>query len=419
MVAHQNRPLMEDVVQRCCGLDVHQRSITACIMRQGYPRQIRTFDTTTRALIELRDWLTEERITHLAMESTGVYWKPVYNILDPHFTLLLVNARHIKHVPGRKTDVLDAEWICRLLRAGLLRGSFIPDQPVRRLRDLTRYRKKLQGELRSEKNRVHKLLQDSNVKLTSVLTDIFGKTGRQILDELRKGPIEAGELSQLFRRYHQLKASPEQAAEALQGHFTDHHRFLLGQMLDRVDFTLQRIDQLEAEVDRLTADHFKTQLELLQTIPGVQLLGATTILAEVGANMQFFPTAEQLTSWCGLCPGQKESAGVRASGRTRKGNTHLKTMLVECAWCAVRTQDTYLRAKYYKILPRLGKRKAMVVIAHKLLIAVYYVIRDGVPYRELTPQYLDQNCQDRMIAYHLKQLHKLGVEQINTPLAIS
>lgn len=189
-------------------------------------------------------------------------------------------------------------------------------------------------------------------------------------------------------------------------------------MLDRVDFTLQRIDQLEAEVDRLTADHFKTQLELLQTIPGVQLLGATTILAEVGANMQFFPTAEQLTSWCGLCPGQKESAGVRASGRTRKGNTHLKTMLVECAWCAVRTQDTYLRAKYYKILPRLGKRKAMVVIAHKLLIAVYYVIRDGVPYRELTPQYLDQNRQDRMIAYHLKQLHKLGVEQINTPLAI-
>lgn len=206
---------MEDIVQRCCGLDVHQRSITACIMRQGYPRQIRTFDTTTRALIELRDWLTEERITHLAMESTGVYWKPVYNILDPHFTLLLVNARHIKHVPGRKTDVLDAEWICRLLRSGLLRGSFIPDQPVRRLRDLTRYRKKLQGELRSEKNRVHKLLQDSNVKLTSVLTDIFGKTGRQILDELRKGPIEAGELSQLFRRYHQLKASPEQAAEAL------------------------------------------------------------------------------------------------------------------------------------------------------------------------------------------------------------
>lgn len=410
---------MEVVVQRCCGLDVHQRSITACIMRQGYPRQVRTFDTTTRALLELKAWLSEERITQVAMESTGVYWKPVFNVLDPHFDLLLVNARHIKNVPGRKTDVMDAEWICKLLRAGLLSGSFIPNTPVRQLRDLTRYRKKLQYEVQNEKNRVHKLLQDANVKLTSVLTDIFGKTGRQVLDALRQGRTDAQKLAELFRCYHQLKATPEQAAEAIQGYFTAHHQFMLGEMLDRLDFTTLRIQNLEQNIFGLIQENFAQQFALLQTIPGIQELGAATVLAEIGADMSHFPSADHLASWCGLCPGQKESAGIRASSKIRKGNNYLKTMLVECGWCAVRTKETYLRAKYYKLIPRMGKRKAMVAVAHKLIIACYYVLRDGVPYRELGAEYLDQNKQSKMIAYHLRQLQKLGYEEEVSPSKVA
>ena len=398
---------MEVIVQRCCGLDVHQRSITACILRQGYARQVRTFETTTTALLALKDWLVAERITHLAMESTGVYWKPVFNVLDGHFTLLLVNARQIKHVPGRKTDVMDAEWICQLLRAGLLRGSFVPPLIVRQLRDLTRYRKKLNGELQSEKNRIHKLLQDGNVKLTSVLSDIFGKTGRQVLDALRQGIDDAGQLSALFTNKH-LKATAEQAAEAVRGCLTVHHRLLLGQMLDRLDFTVERIAHLDKQMVSLVATEFSGPYARLQTIPGISALSAATILAEIGPDMTPFGSGAQLASWAGLCPGQKESAGVRASGRTRKGNNYLKTILVECAWCAVRTKETYLRAKYYKLIPRMGKRKAMVAIAHKLLLACYHVLKDEVDYRDLGADYLDQAKQQRMIAYHLKALQKLG-----------
>lgn len=401
---------MEVIVQRGCGLDVHQKSITGCIMRQGYARQVKTFATHTAALLDLKAWLTAERITDVAIESTGVYWKPVYNILGQDFNLVLVNARHIKNVPGRKTDVMDAEWLCKLLRAGLLSGSFIPSLPVRRLRDLTRYRKKLLGGLQSEKNRIHKLLQDANIKLTCVLTDIFGKTGRKVLNDLAGGLDAPTQLSQYFAEHGLLKHSPQEAELALTGFFDEHHRRVLSTMLARIDFLDDQMSELQHASQELIGLHFSTAYNLLQTIPGVKQHAAGSIIAEIGTDMSHFASAAHLASWAGLCPGQRESAGVKASGRIRKGNKYFKTMLVECAWCAVRTKETYLRAKYYRLIPRMGKRKAMVAIAHKLAIACYHILNDEVPYRELGPDYLDERKQAKMIAYHTKQLEKLSAQ---------
>ena len=302
---------MEVIVKRACGLDVHQKSVTGCIMRQGYPRQIRTFGTTTKALRELKQWLSDERITHVAMESTGIYWKPVFNVLGDAFELLLVNARHVKHVPGRKTDVLDAEWLCKLLRAGLLKGSYIPKLEVRRLRDLTRYQKKLQHQIQNEKNCVHKILQDANIKLTSVLSDIFGKTGRAILDELSGGRTNAKELSLHFDRHCNLRHSAEQAEEALTNCFSSHHQVLLKGMLGHIDFLQQQIEELEVTVRQLIEQHFAQEYELLQTIPGVSNKAAAAILSELGGDMAAFPSSANLAAWAGLCSGQQESAGKK------------------------------------------------------------------------------------------------------------
>ncbi|MEM9835708.1 MAG: IS110 family transposase [Bacteroidota bacterium] len=312
---------MEVIVKRACGLDVHQKSVTGCILRQGYPRQIRTFDTTTRALRELKQWLVDERITHVAMESTGVYWKPVFNVLGDDFELLLVNARHVKHVPGRKTDVLDAEWLCKLLRAGLLRGSYIPKLEVRRLRDLTRYQKKLQHQIQNEKNRVHKILQDANIKLTSVLSDIFGKTGRTILDELSCGKTDAKELSSHFDRHRGLRHSAEEAEEALTNCVSAHHQVLLKGMLAHIDFLQQQIDEFETVVRQLIEQHFAQEYELLQTMPGVSNKAAAAILSELGGDMDAFPSSVNLAAWAGLCPSQKESAGKKKVPDSGKATT--------------------------------------------------------------------------------------------------
>lgn len=299
---------METLVKRACGLDVHQQSVMACIMRQGVKKQIEAFGTTTAELERLRDWLHEHQITHVAMESTGVYWKPVFNIIGEDFELLLVNARHIKNVPGRKTDVQDCEWICKLLRAGLLQASFIPPQDIRELRNLTRYQKQLQHQIQNEKNRVHKVLQEANIKLTSVLSDIFGVTGSKVLQDLADGVTDPVVLSNHFDKY--LRAKKAQALEALHGRLTKHHQFILTTMLDQLTFLSQQIERIEAQVAELIEQH-QTEHELLQSIPGVKAKAASTILAELGADMQTFPDERHLASWAGLCPGNNESAGKK------------------------------------------------------------------------------------------------------------
>jgi transposase len=301
---------METIVQRACGLDVHQASVTACIMRQGIEKQIESFGTTTAELERLRTWLHEHKITHVAMESTGVYWKPVFNILGEDFELLLVNARHIKNVPGRKTDVQDCEWICKLLRAGLLQASFIPKEDIRHLRNLTRYQKQLQHQIQNEKNRVHKLLQEANIKLTSVLSDIFGVAGLKILQDLAKGITDPVRLSQYFDHNSRLAVKKQEAQQALKGSFKPHHQFMLKTMLAHISFLEEQIQDIEAQAAQLMKPH-QQEHELLQTIPGVKQKAANAIIAELGTDMSQFPDEKHLSSWAGLCPGNNESAGKK------------------------------------------------------------------------------------------------------------
>jgi transposase len=300
---------MDNIIIKGCGLDVHQASITACIMRQGMQRQVMTFGTTTTALLSLKHWLMDHQITHIAMESTGVYWKPVFNVLGDDFKVLLVNARHIKNVPGRKTDVKDFEWICQLLRAGLLQGSFIPVEQIRQLRDLTRYQKTLQHEIQNQKNRIHKLLQDANIKITSVLSDIFGVTGLKILKGLSQGIADPHELS-TYLHHSRIKASREQAKEALTGYFSTHHRFLLNSTLKHIEFLQKEVDSMERQSDKII-NHYQQEHKLLQTIPGIKQKAAKAFIAEIGTDINVFPSAQQLSSWAGLCPGNNESAGKK------------------------------------------------------------------------------------------------------------
>ena len=300
---------MNTIIKNACGLDVHQATITACI-HSGRQKQIKEFGTTTQELEALKNWLHQHKITHVAMESTGVYWKPVFNIIGEDFEILLVNARHIKHVPGRKTDIKDAEWICKLLRAGLLQGSFIPPENIRELRNLTRYQKQLKHQEQNERRRVHKLLQEANIKITSVLSDIFGVTGLKILKDLSKGITDAKKLSKHLENNARLSKKKTQAIEALEGRFTKNHQFMLKMMLKNLSHIGNQIIAIEEEIAQLMKDHQKEH-ELLQTIPGVSTKVADTIIAEIGTNMDAFPTVHHLASWAGLCPTNNESAGKK------------------------------------------------------------------------------------------------------------
>lgn len=302
--------IMKTIIKNTCGLDVHQQRITACIIHSKVKKHIQEFGTTTKELKLLKDWLHENKIKHVAMESTGVYWKPVFNILGEEFQIILVNAAHIKNVPGKKTDVKDAEWICKLLRAGLLRGSFIPPSAIRQLRDITRYQKKLKHQEQNEKRRVHKILQDANIKITSVLSNIFGVAGLKILNDLSVGITNPKILSQHMNHNKLLHRKKKQAIEALEGKFTEHHQFMLKTMLDNISFIEKQISSLDKKIASIIKSHQKEH-ELLQTIPGIGKKGANTIIAEIGVNMEAFPTAAHLASWAGLCPGNNESAGKK------------------------------------------------------------------------------------------------------------
>jgi transposase len=399
-----------DIVYRCCaGLDVHKKTVVACIRRldeRAVPHQeVRSFGTTTAELLALGDWLAEVSVTHVAMESTGVFWKPVFNLLETRFTVLLVNAQHVKQVPGRKTDVKDCAWIAQLLQHGLLRASFVPPAPIRELRDLTRQRSQLVAERATAANRLQKVLEDANIKLASVATDILGVSGRAILEALAAGADDPEELAE-FARGRMRKKRPELCA-ALRGRVTEHHRFQLRLLLDHVTHLTGLIDRLSVRLTDVMLPQNEA-LERLITIPGIERRTAEAVVAEIGTEMSRFPTAGHLASWAGMCPGNNESAGKRRSGKTTKGSRWLRQVLVQAAWAASHTKGTYLSTHYRRIAARRGKKRAVVALGHTLLVIIYHVLKDGTSYQELGGDFLDRLESDRLTRRLVKRLEQLG-----------
>jgi transposase len=374
---------MDTIYPCCAGLDVHKKTVVACLRRAGadgrVDRQVRTYRTMTADLIALADWLAAEGVTHVAMESTGVYWKPVFHLLEGRFEVLLVNAHHIKQVPGRKTDVKDAEWIAQLLQYGLLRPSFIPPPPIRELRDLTRQRAQLVGERAGVVNRIHKVLEDANIKLASVATDVLGASGRAMLAAIVGGGDDPKALAGLARG--SLRGKAAELAEALRGMVSDHHRFLLRTLLRQVEQLEGLIAEYSARVEGALSPFLRAAARL-ETIPGLGGRAAEVIVAEIGTDMTKFPTAGHLASWAGLCPGNDESAGRRRSGKTTKGSRWLRTILVQVAWSASHTKRTIFSATYRRWAKRLGKKKALVALGHKILVVIYKLLKDETEYRE-------------------------------------
>jgi len=394
----------EQVVEKGCGLDVHKENVVATIRGKGIVTQTRSFSTYTSSLISLRDWLLKHGITHVAMESTGVYWKPVYNILGDHFKIILVNARHVKNVPGKKTDQNDSQWLAKLLIAGLLKGSFIPNRNIRELRDLVRYKTKLTNQISSEKNRIIKILEDANIKLSSVLSDVFGVTGQKILKDIIAGDYQPEKL--LYHVHGKVQKSREEIKEAITGNVTEHHRFMLQTLLESIEKIEDTIVKLDFQIGKQTAE-YGIELELLDSIPGVDKDGAICIIAEIGADMSVFPDQKHLAKWAGMCPGNNESGGKKKSGRITYGNAFLRAFLVEMAWAATRTKHTYLSNKYKSLVGRRGKKKALIAVGHKILIAAYFIIKNKVAFNELGEDYLSNYRKDKLIEYYKKQLSLL------------
>jgi transposase len=403
------RDVMEIRHTHCCGLDIHRRSVTACLLTPGdgaQPiKQIRTFGTMTADLLALGDWLAAAGCTHVAMESTGVYWQPLYNLLEDEFTLLLVNAQHYQGVPGRKTDVGDAEWLADLLRHGLVRGSFVPPKPQRELRDLTRYRTQLVRERASELNRLQQTLTRANIQLAAVASDVLGVSGRAMVEALVAGADEPAALADLARG--QLRQKLPALERALRGRVGAHERFLLRQHLQHIDYLSTSIAEVSAEIaERLRP--FAAELERLQTIPGVGRTTAEVLLAEIGTDMTRFPSAAHLASWAGVCPGNHESAGKRLSGRVRNGDPWLRTALTEAAQAAGHSRQTYLAAQYHRLAARRGKKRAVLAVAHSILVIAYQLLARGTSYDDLGPAYFDE--RERTAREHrlIQQLERLG-----------
>ena len=400
---------MQTLVERGCGLDVHQATVVACLLivrKDGrVQKQLRTFGTTTRELLSLREWLLSEGCTHVALESTGVYWKPVYAILEGAFQIVVANAQHVKKVPGRKTDVKDAEWIADLLCHGLLRSSFVPPQPIRELRDFTRYRRKLVESRSAERNRLLKVLETANIKLASVATDVFGTSGRLMLRALIEGKSTPQEMAELAQK--RLRSKIPQLELALEGKLEEHHRFLLKLQLDRLERVESDLAALEQRIQE-KLQPYAAQLALLQGIPGVERTLAAVIIAELGVDMSVFQSVSQLASWAGVCPGNNESAGKRKSSRIPKGNVYLKTALVEAANSAARAKGTYLRDKFYRLKARRGYKRAAVAIAHKILVSIYHMLSQNVSYNDLGDRYLDNLNKHHLTRNLVHRLERLG-----------
>ncbi|BDG60321.1 IS110 family RNA-guided transposase [Caldinitratiruptor microaerophilus] len=405
---------MQVVYERCSGLDIHKKTVTACVITpEG--KETRTFGTMTGDLLMLGDWLESRGVTHVAMESTGVYWKPVYNVLEGYeFELLVVNAQHIKAVPGRKTDVKDAEWIAELLRHGLLRGSYIPSRPERELRELVRYRKSLIRERTTVVNRIQKVLEGANIKLASVATDVLGKSGRAMLEALIAGQTDPVALAALAKG--RLQEKRDQLEQALQGAIGSHQRMLLRLQLQHVDFLDRQIEELSREIDERMLP-FEESLRRIETIPGVGRRTAEMLLAEIGPNVSRFPSAAHLASWAGMCPGNNESAGKRRTGRTRKGSPWLREALVEAARAAAPTRNTYLSAQYHRLAARRGANRAAVAIGHTILVIVYHILRNGTTYQDLGANYFDERDKAAVIRKAVRRIQSLGYKVTVEPNA--
>jgi transposase len=394
--------------KRCAGLDVHVESVVACVRIQsrGKPTtEVKTFATTTKGLGELAEWLTGAGVTHVAMEATGVYWKPVWHVLEPSFQLTLANAAHIKGVPGRKTDVNDATWIADLFAHGLIRASFVPPTPIQAVRSLIRTRKQVGRERTRHVQRIQKTLEDANVKFASVVSDITGVSGRAILRALIAGETDPEKLLALTSG--RLQADRQELLDALQGHVGPHHRFLLKLHLDQVEALETAIEAIDTEVGS-HLEPFRAKLAHLITMPGIGELAAQTILAEIGDDMSRFPTSGHLISWAGLCPRNDESAGKRRNTRLRHGTPWLKALLTQAAWCAVRCKQSYLRAQFLRLKSRCGPKKAIMAVAASMLTAAYFMLRDGTDYRDLGFDYYDRIDREKAAKRHLRRLKELG-----------
>ncbi len=395
----------EQLIERGCGIDVHEKVIVVTIQGTGLVKETRSFQSYTEDLESLLLWLKSSGVTHGAMESTGVYWRPVYNILGEEINLILVNARHMKNVPGRKTDKIDSEWICKLLLSGLLNASFIPPERVRELREMNRYCIKLTGVLASEKNRIHKILETANIKLSCVVSDIDGVMSRQLIEGLIAGKCGISELVDQYS-HHRMKSSKADRIKALTGRMTEHHKFMLRQIYSHIDYLTRQIANIDEQI-KVTLQADTSLIELLCSIPGVSQKSAIKILSEIGTDMSVFESEKHLASWAGMSPGNNESAGKKKSSRTTHGNKYLKATLVECGWAATRTKDTYLSAKYNSVIGRKGKKKALIIIGHKILCAVYRILDTLEPYQDLGKDFLDKYHKNKRIAYLKAQLNEL------------
>lgn len=409
---------MEVLYPHCAGLDIHKESVVCCVrhMNKGKVKtEVRTFQTTTGALLELSGWLGAEGVTHIGMEATGVYWKPVWHILsDGEFQLVLANAAHVKNVPGRKTDVNDAAWLADLMAHGLIRASFVPDEPTQRMRDLLRTRKQLVRERSSHTQRIQKTLEDANIKLDTVVSDILGLSGRRILEALVGGETVPRALAGLVHR--RIHATSDQLEAALRGRVTQHHRFLLKLHLEQIDALDAAIRSIDQEVDG-TIEPFRLATGLLIEIPGISQLAARVILSEIGMDMSRFETAGHLISWTGLCPRNDESAGKRRSTRMRKGAPWLKTVLIQCAWAAARTKGSYFQAQYHRLRARRGSKKAIGAVAASLLTTIYHMLKNGTCYQDLGPNHFDERTRTRNIQRLIQRLQNFGFDVHLTPKA--
>jgi transposase len=400
---------VDQLIDRVAGLDVHKATVVATVRTPaangGRTSRTETFGTMTADLIALRDWLHAHGVTHVALESTGVYWKPIYYVLEDRFTLLLINMLELKHVPGRKTDVKDSEWLAQLLECGLLKASFVPPPAIRELRDITRYQVQQVRDRSREVNRLCKVLEDAGIKLTSVATDVLGVSGRAMVDALLAGTTDPTVLAELARG--KLRTKLPELRRALHGRFRRHHAFLVEQILAKIDFLDETLERITTELDERLAP-FAPMLANLDTIPGVSRTTAVSILAETGGDMTRFVTAARLCSWGGMCPGHNESAGKRRSGKTRKANRYLRAALIQSALGASHTKGTALQARYHRVKRHRGHKKAVVAVGHQILEIAFHIMRDGVTYDELGADYFDRRHKDRTVRRHVRQLEALG-----------
>lgn len=408
---------MEVLYPHCAGLDVHKETVVACVrhMNEGKVSQtVRTFLTTTRELMNLSDWLCSEAVTHIAMEATGVYWKPVWHILsDGEFRLTLANAAHVKNVPGRKTDVNDATWLADLMAHGLIKASFVPPEPTQQMRDLLRTRKQFVRERTSHQQRIQKTLEEANIKLDSVISDVLGLSGRRMIEALIAGQTEPQALAALADG--RIRATAEQLEAALRGRVKDHHRFMLKLHLDHLDAVDAAVARIDKEVDG-QVEPFRVAVEMLSVVPGLSALSAQVIVAEIGIDMSRFETAGHLVSWAGLCPRNDESAGKRRSTRMKKGAPWLKTTLIQCAWAAARKKGCYLQAQFLRLRARRGPKKAIGAVAASILTAVYHMLKNGTLYQDLGENHFDARAKAKQVSRLMHRLQTLGYAVEITPL---